>query len=179
MTRYVVLQEQESDSDGDMYYFIKYDGNEESLKSLADQIGKIEKWTWEYPIYTIDMDHMVSEFTANEMCQLEINSYLHGKYNKFLPVDFHFKAKDSDEKMQKRVFKVFGNNGIFEYLQDEDTFGKPDRTSSSSETSSEEESSSESESESEDEGKGKQKKKKVKGLPPMLLKKLKEQQKNK
>ena len=176
MSQYVVLQEQDRDFDGDMYYFIRLQGNEDNLKKLAEQLDKIECWEWDNVVYTIDLDHPVSETTANEMCAIELNRYMHGKFNKLLPVDFKFKSKDSDRKMQKRVATLFGGEGLLNFLQDEDKFG---RTSSEEEESSDDSDSSSSESESEsEEEKEKHKKKKVKGLPPAILKRLKDQKKH-
>lgn len=122
---YAVLMESSSYDFESWYYFLKVEGNEENLKFLKDQIDTIEECTMfdeDVTIFDIDLDHLVSEQTAKEMCLLDLNAVsYHRKFDGVLKrVDFGFKKKDKDEKRMTRIYKTIGDGRIDEFIDQED-----------------------------------------------------------
>lgn len=122
---YAVLMESSCYDFESWYYFIKVEGNEENLKFISDQIDKIEECAMfdeDVTIFDIDLDHLVSEQTAKEMCLLDLNSVsYHRKFDGVLKrVDFGFKKKDDDEKKMIRIYKMIGDGQIDKFIDQED-----------------------------------------------------------
>lgn len=135
--RYAVLQECDGETTESWLYFIRYEGNEEALKKLREDLESFE-WTIydDTSAFDIDTDHLVSEQTAKEICLLELNSEsYHRKFNgKMEVINFGFKSKDNDDKKMHRVCKLLRNGGIEDYVDGEEV--DPTHTESGSEESS-------------------------------------------
>ena len=175
---YAALMETNGKEFESWYYFIRREGNEESLKHLQDQLEKIEWYIVDdLSTFDLDLDHYVSASTAKEMTKLEMNSYaFHRKFDgKLKKINFNFKKKDNrdnevrNERMIGKVFDLLGYGQIEDYISDEDLDEEDLTDQETSSESDSDESSSDSDSDSEKETKntkilGK------KGLPPSLVK---------
>ncbi len=107
------------------YYFLKVEGNEENLKFLKDQLDSVEECAMfdeDVTIFDMDLNHLVSETTAREMCLLDLNSVsYHRKFDGVLKrIDFGFKKKDKDEKRMIRIYKNIGDGKIDEFIDKEE-----------------------------------------------------------
>lgn len=177
MSEYVILQEQDFDQDGDMYFFIKWNGNEKNLTHLHSQMKDVE-WDSEKTdvFYSLDIENKVSVECATQMCKVELNKYFHRKFDGELKqIDFKIKPTD---KMSKKMRKIVETLQSFEdFIDGEDYFGKKPSSDDSSDSEDEnKESSSDSDSEKEEEQKEQPKKqKKQHKLPQSVLNKLKQQ----
>jgi hypothetical protein len=158
---YVALMETNGKECESWYYFIKYEGNEKSLKQLESQLNKVEWYVVDdLSVFDLDLDHFVSASTAKEMTKLELNAYsFHRKFDgKLREIDLGFKRKDKNEKKICKAFDQLGYGQIEDYIDDED-IDDEDLTDNESCTDSESDSqSSDSDSESN-----------KKGLPPSLI----------
>lgn len=123
---YVVLMETNGAECESWYYFIRWEGNEDALKHLQRQLGKVKEWCVleDMSQFDIDLENMVSAQTAKEMGKVEVNSFsFHRKFDgKLQMIDFNFRKKDrsNDERMIKRIFNVLGYGKIQKYIDDED-----------------------------------------------------------
>jgi hypothetical protein len=172
---YVALMETNGKECESWYYFIRYQGNEEALQHLQDQLEKVDWYILDdLSTFDLDLEHFVSAKTAKEMTKLELNSYaFHRKFDgKLDKINFNFRTKDlrNNERMMCKVFDQLGYGQIEDYISDEDLDPEDltDHESSSEETDTEEESDSDSEEESEE--KEKSSKGQKKGLPASLMK---------
>tara|TARA_B100000686_G_scaffold355139_1_gene470294 strand:+ start:1524 stop:2033 length:510 start_codon:yes stop_codon:yes gene_type:complete len=105
------------------YYFIKYEGNEGALEYLEKQINKIDMFIIdELSTFDIDLEHLVSESTAKEMCKAELNSVtFHRKFDgKLKNIHLNLRKKDSNEDMIEKINDVLGLQQIEEYIDKED-----------------------------------------------------------
>ena len=74
-SRYAILMETNGGECESWYYFIKYDGNANALEYLQKQIDKIDMFIIDdLSTFDVDLEHLVSESTAKEMCAAELNS---------------------------------------------------------------------------------------------------------
>jgi hypothetical protein len=178
--KYAILMETNGEEYESWYYFIRYDGNEENLKHLDNQLSKVD---WEIiedlSTFDLELDFLVSAQTAKEMTKIDLNAYsYHRKFDgKLKKIDFDFKKKDGNETKICKVFDMLSFGQIDEYISDED-IDEEDLTSSSS---TDDESYSESSSEEEEEEEDGESSKKNKKIPPSLLRqklvqKIKEEQ---
>ena len=167
--KYVALMETNGKECESWYYFIKYEGNEENLKYLWDQLESVEWYVLDdLSVFDLDLDHFVSAKTAKEMTKLELNSYaFHRKFDGVLQrIDLGFKKKDKTEKKIGKAFDLLSYGQIEDYIDEEDldsedlTENESDEDDETSEESSEK-SSSEKDSETP---------RRPKGIPPALLK---------
>ena len=122
---YAVLMESSSYDFESWYYFIKCEGNEENLKFMCDQFKTIKECTMfdeDITMFDMDLEHLVSEQTAKEMCLLDLNSIsYHRKFDGVLKkIDFAFKKKDNDEKRMIRICKIIGDGKIDDFIDLED-----------------------------------------------------------
>jgi hypothetical protein len=174
--KYAILMETNGEEYESWYYFIRYEGNEESLKHLDNQLNKVD---WEIiedlSTFDLELEYLVSAQTAKEMTKIDLNAYsFHRKFDgKLKKIDFDFKKKDGNETKICKVFDMLSFGQIDEYISDED-IDEEDLTSSSS---TDDESYSESESSEEDDSPPRKNKK----IPPSLLReklvnKIKEEQ---
>jgi len=121
--KYAVLMETSGPDCESWYYFIKYEGNENALKHLSDQLSTIEEDVV-YPDmskFDIDLDNLVSLDCVNQMIMLELNSVTyHKRYDgKMKMIDLWFKQKDKDTKRLSKVDDVMGNGHMDNFLSDE------------------------------------------------------------
>lgn len=126
-----------------VYYFIKYDGNENNIKHLKQQLDEIE-WYIMDGLSTFDLyiDHFISEKSAKEFTKLDLNhSSFHRKFDGVLDkIDFEFGDCNDDNILI--VNDILGRGDIEDYIDnedidDEDLLGsdEPSRSDSSSEYS--------------------------------------------
>jgi hypothetical protein len=179
--RYVALLETNGEENEQWYYFIRYEGNEENLQHLQDQLEKVDWYVLDdLSTFDLDLEHFVCAQTAKEMTKLELNTQWNRKFDgKLEKIDLGFKKKDKNDKMITRTFDMLGYGQIEDFIDDEDI--DPEDLADSDEEASESESESESndtenDSDSDSESsastppkKTKQKKDREKGIPPALL----------
>jgi len=120
---YATLMETNGEECESWYYFIRYQGNEENLRHLYDQIESID-WYVLDDLSTFDMEinYLVSERTAKEMTKIDMNhTSFHRKFDgKLEKITFPFKKKDSNEKKMKRVYEILSYGQIEDYVDEED-----------------------------------------------------------
>lgn len=120
--KYVILMETNGEEYESWLYFLKYNGNEENIAHLNKQLEMVN-WTIIDDMSTFDMDleHLVSETTAREMCMVDLNAYsFHRMFNGTLKrIDFRFKSKDKNKKKIYRVFKLLGYGQIDNFIDKE------------------------------------------------------------
>jgi hypothetical protein len=169
--KYVALMETNGKECESWYYFIKYEGNEENLKHLWDQLESVDWYVLDdLSVFDLDLDHFVSAKTAKEMTKLELNSYaFHRKFDGVLKrIDLGFKKKDKTEKKIGKAFDLLSYGQIEDYIDEED-LDSEDLTEN--ESDEDEETSEESSSEEETETPRKSRSEdRPKGIPPALLK---------
>ena len=139
-SRYVALMETNGDECESWYYFIRYEGNEDALQYLQNQLEKIEMYIIEdCSTFDLDLEHFVSETTAKQMTLLELNSVtFHRKFDgKLSMINMGLKKKDSNEKRIKRAHKMLGMGKIEDFATEED-IEEGDEMSGSSESDHEE-----------------------------------------
>lgn len=121
--KYAVIQEFNDEESEAWLYFIRYEGNEENLKFLADQIEKIDWYLIEdCSTFDIDLEHLVSAQTAKEMTKVNLNSHQwHRKFDgKLEKIKFKFKKKHDNEDRMYIVFDKIGYGAISDFIDDED-----------------------------------------------------------
>lgn len=163
--KYVALMETNGKECESWYYFIKYEGNEENLKHLWDQLESVDWYVLDdLSVFDLDLDHFVSAKTAKEMTKLELNSYaFHRKFDGVLQrIDLGFKKKDKTDKKIGKAFDLLSYGQIEDYIDEED-LDSEDLTEN--ESDEDEETSEESSSEKDTETP-----RRPKGIPPALLK---------
>ena len=108
-----------------IYYFIKYEGNEEALKALQTELNRVEnQMIFEGVMnFDLDLDHLVSETTASEMIMLELNSSsFHRKFDgKMKTIDFKYKSSKvyNDEGRIIRIDAILGGGRIDRHVDGE------------------------------------------------------------
>lgn len=172
---YVAFMETNGKECESWYYFIRREGNEESLEYLQKQLEQIDWYILDdLSTFDLDLEHFVSAQTAKEMTKLELNAQaFHRKFDgKLKKIDFNFKKKDlkNNERMMEKVFDILGYGQIEEFIDDEDLDPEDLTDNSDSESDSDDTEQESEESSSDDENKKKDKK----GIPPVLSKKAEE-----
>lgn len=125
---YAVLTEVHGGLDHTFYYFIKYQGNEKQLRFLQEQLEKIEEMCiyGDDSMFFLDLENLVSETTAKEMCMVDTGDYYHRKFDGTMKqIDFHFSRRDDDEDKLDKVNQLLIEGGIADFVSNEDTFGRP------------------------------------------------------
>ena len=121
--KYAVLMETSGPDYESWYYFIKYEGNEEALKYINDQLNEIvDDVVYEdMSKFDIDLVNLVSLECVNQMIMLELNSVTyHRRFDgKLQMIDFGFKKKDKDTKRLLKVDETIGNNLFENFIEDE------------------------------------------------------------
>jgi hypothetical protein len=121
---YALLAETSLDEGESWYYFIR--ATPANLKELAKLERVLTAIDWfsdeEGSVFDIDIEHLVSEQTAKEMCRVEINyCFYHRKFDGTLKqVDFEFKSKDSLKVKIEKVRAKIAFGRIEEYIDAED-----------------------------------------------------------
>ena len=154
--KYAVLMETSGKEFESWYYCIKYNGNEEALQYLDQQLNKFDWFIYEdLSTFDLDLDHLISEQTAKELTSLELNVYFNRKFDGTLKkINLKFKPKpESSKKEEKwiikcmsRAFDKLSYGQIQDFIDEED---EKDETSSEEYTES-----SDEEEEEEEEGEG-------------------------
>ena len=156
--RYACLQETNEEEGESWMYFLKYDGNEEAIKHLSEQLESVEFYLIPgLSTFDIDIEHLVSATTAKQVTKLELNTHWHRKFDgKLKMVDLELEAverkckkkgKDQErcnEKKMEKLYDILGEGGIENFIDEED-IDPEDRADG------DEPSESESESESDEE----------------------------
>jgi len=122
-SKYAILMETNGGECESWYYFIKYDGNESALEYIQKQIDKIDMFIIEdLSTFDIDLEHLVSESTAKEMCGAELNSVTyHRKFDgKLKNIHLNLCKKDTNEDMIEKINDILGLQQIEEFVDHED-----------------------------------------------------------
>lgn len=128
-SKYVILCETSGEELEQWYYYIKYEGNEKSLKYLNDQLEKVEMFILDdLSTFELDLENKVSEITAKEMTMVDINSYTyHRKFDgKLQYIDFKLKKRDDNEDMIEKIHNTLAFGDIDKFIDKEDKNGKDD-----------------------------------------------------
>lgn len=163
--KYVVIQENSGVENESWLYFIRFQGNEEALRHLEKQFESVD-WepTEDLSVFTIDLEHFVSEKTAKEMTKIDLNSYFYRKFDgKLRMIDFRLKNKYDTLRKMEKINDLIGEGRIDEWVDGEDVdldsnSDAPNRSSSSSSDDEEKSNSSSDSSSSEEDNKRKKKK---------------------
>lgn len=121
--KYATLQEMNEEEMECWMYFIRYEGNEEALQKLQEQLSKVEFYIIEgLSTFDLELDYLVSETTAKEMTKIDLNSHsFHRKFDgKLKDIDFEFRKRDSNETKICKCFDVLGYGQIEDYIDGED-----------------------------------------------------------
>jgi hypothetical protein len=165
--KYAVLMETNDEHCESWYYCIKYKGNEDNLKHLNEQLETIESYILEdMSTFDLELDHLISETTAKELTKLDLNHHsFHRKFDGVLDkIDLRLKNKDTNEKKIEKVYKILGDGGIEDFIDEED-IDEEDLTDTQS-------SDEEDEDDEDDEEHENKKVPLKKGIPPSLHKNL-------
>ena len=122
-SKYAILMETNCGECESWYYFIKYDGNANALEYLQKQIDKIDMFIIDdLSTFDVDLEHLVSESTAKEMCSAELNSVtFHRKFDgKLNNIHLNLRKKDTNEDMIEKINDVLGLQKIEEFIDQED-----------------------------------------------------------
>jgi hypothetical protein len=113
---YVVLAETSGCWLETWYNFIRYEGNEENLKHLQDQLEQIDMYIIDdLSTFDLDLEHFVSEETANQMIKIEINSR-----------SFHRKFDGTLRKINLKISKSKDNDKLILNLNNKLAMGQID-----------------------------------------------------
>jgi hypothetical protein len=121
--KYAILMESNEEEFECWYYFLRVDGNEETLKQLQNQLEQVD---WEIiedlSTFDLELDNPVSAQTAKEMTKVDLNSNsFHRKFDgKLKQIDFEFRKKDGNETKICKVFDMLSFGQIEDYISDED-----------------------------------------------------------
>jgi hypothetical protein len=112
--RYALFMETNGKECESWISFIKYDGNEDNLNHLRQQLESVDWYMLEdLSIFEIDIDHLVSTETAKEMTKVDLNS--HSYHRKFdgviekidLGLESLKKKKSSEEFNDIKINHIF------------------------------------------------------------------------
>jgi hypothetical protein len=122
-TKYATLMETSGPDYESWYYFIKYDGNEEALKFLKEQLESIENDVVyeDMSKFDIDIDNLLSQEAVDQFILLELNSVMyHRRYDgKMQKIDFQFRKKDKDTKRLLKIDEMLAGGAIDKYVEDQ------------------------------------------------------------
>lgn len=121
--KYAILMETNGQENESWYNFIKYEGNEEALKHLKEQIDLVDFYMLDdFSIFDIDLDNLVSAQTAKEMTKLEVNTVMfHRKFDgKMQKINIKLRRNDDNEDMIEKFSDKLGDGQIEDYVSDED-----------------------------------------------------------
>jgi hypothetical protein len=123
--KYAVIMETNGELCESWLYFVKYQGNEEALEQLSDDINRIDTPTLmeDANAFDIDICKFVSKQTAAEMIMLELNSATyHRRFDGTMTkIDFGFSTKKryTDERIVEKIDKLIGGGRISDFVTDE------------------------------------------------------------
>ena len=96
--RYAILMETSGKENESWYNFIRFEGNEDNLIYLEKQLSRVEPVILEeLSMFTLEINHLVSEQTAREMCTVDLNAGMfHRKFDGTLKkIRFDFCSNNS------------------------------------------------------------------------------------
>ena len=120
---YIVLVEMNKEECETWYYFIKSEGNQESLCWLHQQLKQVNWYLIkDISIFTLDIHNVVSEKTASEMCTLQINQYSsHRKFDGILQfINCNLLDTDTNYIKMLKIYNLLGYGQIEQYINNED-----------------------------------------------------------
>lgn len=120
---YAILMETSGQECESWMNFIRWEGNEEALMYLHSQLEKVRFILIdEMSTFDLDIEHLVSEQTAKEMCGVDLNAYMfHRKFDGQLQmIDFRFSRKDHNEDRIAKVHELLGLGDIDNFVDGED-----------------------------------------------------------
>lgn len=132
-SKFAILMETNGEEFESWYNFIRYEGNEDALQHLQKQLEKVDFYVIDdMSTFDLDLDHLVSEETAREMCSVDLNAFMfHRKFNgRLQKIDFGFSRKDENEDRIEKVHDKIGFGDIDKYVDGEEEF-KDDYSGSS------------------------------------------------
>jgi hypothetical protein len=168
--KYAVLMETNGEECESWYYSIRYNGNEENLKYLNEQLETVDWYILDdFSTFDLDLEHLISEETAKQLTKLELNHYsFHRKFDGILDkIDLKLKKNHKNEKKISRVFNILGYGKIEDFIDKED-IDEEDLTDKSDSSSDNDSQSDKSESEEDTDKKNKSNKKN--SIPPSIRK---------
>ena len=121
--RYAILMETNGGEYESWYNFIRYEGNEDALEHLDEQIKKVDFYVLDdLSTFDLELKRLVSESTAREMCKVDINAYMfHRKFDgKLEKIDFKFSKRDDNDTKIEKVNERIGMGDIDQYITQED-----------------------------------------------------------
>lgn len=124
-SRFAILMETNGEEFESWYNFIRYEGNEDALQHLQKQLEKVDFYVIDdMSTFDLDLDHLVSEETAREMCSVDLNAFMfHRKFNgRLQKIDFGFSRKDENEDRIEKVHEKIGFGDIDKYVDGEEEF---------------------------------------------------------
>ena len=168
--KYATLMETSGEDFESHYEFIRYEGNEEALKHLNEQLDQVEmELIDDLSIFFLELEYLVSAQTAKEMTKIDMNAGgFHRKFDgKLKPITFKFKKKDSNDRKVEKIYDLLGQGGIDQFVDDEDIdtsdlTDNPDFSDSFSDSYSDQ-------SESEDDDDHRERKNTTRNVPSALL----------
>lgn len=123
MSKFATLMETSGEDCESWYYFIKYEGNEKNLKKIKSSLEEVIDYSMVdgLNIFDIDIENLVSEQTAFDMCMLELNSVTyHRKFDGVLKeISFDFVETDDDVDKMTKISDVLENGNIEEFIDQE------------------------------------------------------------
>ena len=121
------------------YYFLKFQGNQKALSYLNEQLEKIDMvFEDNLNTFILETENLVSEQTAREMCKVDLNHVtFHRKFDGQLEmIHLNLKKRDVNTKMLKKLNKKLMNQGIENFIDDEDEIASDNLACSSSDDES-------------------------------------------
>lgn len=123
MEKYAILMETSGGEFESWYYFIRYEGNQEALYCLQEQLSQV-RWRIldDYSTFDLELDNLVSETTAKEMTMVDLNpTSRHRKFDGVLQeVRLGFQETDKNSRKIKKAFEVLGYGKIENFIDRED-----------------------------------------------------------
>ena len=140
---YAILMETSGKENESWYNFIRYEGNEDNLRYLEKQLSRVDPCILdELSMFTLEVNHLVSEQTAREMCLVDLNAGMfHRKFDGTLKkIRFDLSKRDDNEERIEKIYDMIGGGDIDKFVDGEEEFsGDNSRSESDKEEEEEEE----------------------------------------
>ena len=139
MSTFAILMESNENEVESWYYFLKVNGNEKELEYLNQQLEKMDMvFEDDLNTFILELENPVSEQTAREMCKVDLNhTTFHRKFDgKLEMINLNLKKRDSNLKMLRKLNKKLMNQGIENFIDNEDEIASDNLDCSSTEEES-------------------------------------------
>ena len=139
MSTFAILMESNENEVESWYYFLKIEGNEKELEYLNQQLEKMDMvFEDDLNTFILELENPVSEQTAREMCKVDLNhTTFHRKFDgKLEMINLNLKKRDSNLKMLRKLNKKLMNQGIENFIDNEDEIASDNLDCSSTEEES-------------------------------------------